>query len=77
MNRATNNNDMKNELNPAVHFLVTHEDGKKTRLSYDLLYQTKESITELGNAFAKLNEMDSSFTAWFTMGKFGNTDNEV
>ena len=77
MNRATNNNDTENKLNPAVHFLVTHEDGKKTRLSYDLLYQTKESITELSNAFAKLNEMDPSFTAWFTMGKLGNTDNEV
>lgn len=77
MNRATNNNNMENKQNPAVHFLVTHEDGKKTRLSYDLLYQTKESITELGNAFAKLNEMDPSFTAWFTMGKLGNTDNEV
>ena len=77
MNCETNNNNMENKLNPAMHFLVTHEDGKKTRLSYDLLYQTKESITELGNAFAKLNEMDPSITVWFTMGKFGNTDNEV
>lgn len=68
---------MENTQNPAIHILVNHEDGHKTRLSYDLLYQTKEGITELCNFFTKLNEMDSSITAWFTMGKFENTENEL
>lgn len=68
---------MENTQNPAIHFLVEHENGHKTRLSYDLIHQTKESIKEFGNALTELNKHDPSVTAWFTMGKFGNTDNEV
>lgn len=68
---------MENIQNPAIHFLVEHENGRKTRFSHDLIHQTKESIEEFGNALIELNKRDPSVTAWFTMGKFGNTENEL